>query len=146
MDIVIPALIAALLIVGYSLVLIKAPAIVRVVVSLLLIAATIRITASISAARERNEIWNRCARPLGNVFSLGRYYLEINEPIKVDAMLSNLNEGRLLYGTFFGRTNYPDYETIFELAKTNEFAIHRIPRPPRARNTMIADVRSEETE
>ena len=122
MNIVIPALIAGLLISGYSLVLIKAPAIVRVVVSLLLVAATIKISASISATRERNEIWNRCARPLGNVFSLGRHYLEKNEPAKVDAMLSNLNEGGLLFGTFFGRTNYPDYETIFEPAKTNEFA------------------------
>lgn len=119
-------IIGLVLIAGYPLVLTKAHPAIRVAVSLILIAACIKLTASLSAARERNEIWNRSARPLRNIFSLGQNHLKEGHPEKVDAMLSRLNEGGLLFGTFFGKTNYPDYDEIFEPIQGNESAHKRV--------------------
>ncbi len=41
-------------------------------------------------------------------------------------MLSRLKEGGLLFGTFFGKTNYPDYDEMFEPIQGNESANKQI--------------------
>jgi hypothetical protein len=122
MLIVIATLIGFVMVGAYALILIKAHWSVRIVVSALLIVGSIRVTALWTATRERNAIWNRSARPLGNIFTVAQQdYLRLGRTNEVDSMLSRLNEGGLLFGTFFGRTNYPvDYDDLFRpLNRTN---------------------------
>jgi hypothetical protein len=120
--IVIATLVGLVVVATYVLILIKAHWSVRVVVSVLLILGSIRATAWWTATSERNKIWNRSARPLGNIFTVAQQdYLRRGRTNEVDSMLSRLNEGGLLFGTFVGRTNYPDdYDDLFKpLSATN---------------------------
>ena len=117
---IIGTLIGFVMVVAYALILIKAHWSVRIVVSALLIIGSIRLTALWTATRERNTIWNRSGRPLGIIFTIAQQdYLRRGRTNEVDSMLSRLNEGDLLSGTFFGRTNYPvDYDDLFKPLNT----------------------------
>jgi hypothetical protein len=116
------ALVIGLLLAGiYVLILIKAHWTVRVLVSALILVGSIKLTAWRTTTTERNKIWNRSIRPLGNIFTIAQqHYLEKGHTVEVNSMLSRLNEGGLLSETFFGRTNYPDYDALFKpLKNTN---------------------------
>ena len=106
----------ALLVIGiYALILVKAHWSVRIIVTILVIAGVIRVTAWYSATSERNRVWQRSVRPLNVAIIPGmQAELQRGNTSEVSAVLSRLGGNALLAETFFGRTNYPDFEDLFK--------------------------------
>lgn len=104
----------------YMIVLVKAPASLRLVVSAGVLVLAINVTARWSAERERADIWIRAGRPLSPIFSWGHRYLKEGSTNKVDAMFIRLEGEHLFRDVFFGKTNYPDLFEIFVVSSDVE--------------------------
>jgi hypothetical protein len=112
MELLVAALIIFVCIAAFVLLLVKGPALARVAVTVVVILGVIKVTSVWSATRERHTIWSRSVRPLGDILRTAQYHIRQRQAEKADTIISHLNEGGLLFGTFFGTTNYPSYEAL----------------------------------